>query len=321
MTPAATLDAVQRTVLHLIRAYGLVAVFAYMLLETSLLLHFVPSEVVVPFAAALLVRGPLTFLAFVVVATAGATVGSVVAYRVFGENSTRLLERYGRYVHVSESSLDRWQRWFRRWGETSVFWGRLLPVVRSLISVPAGAAGMDLRRFVIYSAAGSLLFNVALTYLVYAGERSGSVVRTALQGIAAVLLVNLQYVETHPQVVAIEIALLCLVGAILWWRRRWIREHPGRAKHYAVTVVRMVGIAAGLLVLSSAVSLPDESFAAITWVWNDPRALLAAGLSPAQALLVLGTLLVVATVVVTEAARRIAFRPLYRRLRGSRNRP
>lgn len=166
------IDSLRRTVLVFVETYGLVAVFVYMLLETSLALHFVPSEVVVPFAAALLVTGPPSFVAFVLVATAGATVGSVVAYYVFGVNGARALERYGRWVHVSQSDLDRWEGWFHRWGESAVFWGRLLPVVRAFVSVPAGAARMDRGRFVAYTAAGTLLFVLALTALGVSGAHT-----------------------------------------------------------------------------------------------------------------------------------------------------
>ncbi|MDS0282707.1 DedA family protein [Haloarcula onubensis] len=289
-----------------------------MVLETSLLLHFVPSEVVLPVAAALLVVGPLSFAAFVLVATAGATVGSLVAYVLFGRNGARVLDRYGRYVHVSQADLDRWQGWYRRWGESSVFWGRLLPFVRALVSVPAGAAAMPPRTFVVYSAAGSLLFNASLTYLVYAGPRSGEPVRVALATVTNVLLLNLAYIRTHPSVVLVEVAVALSVALLLWHRRAWIRAHPGAAKRLSLAALRLCGGIAGLLLISAALSVPAQAFASLTWVWNNPRYLLAYGLSQADILLLLGVLTLLATGVLAEIWARVSLLEQYRRLRGSR---
>lgn len=161
-------------VTHAVEQYGFVALFAYMVLETAFLLHFAPSELVVPFAASRLVHGPATFAFFVVDATLGATFGSVLAYVALGVYGEHVLSRYGRYVRVTADDVERSQRWFRRYGESSVAWGRLLPVMRALVSVPAGVARMRFPRFVAYSAAGALVFNTALTALVYRGasERS-----------------------------------------------------------------------------------------------------------------------------------------------------
>jgi membrane protein DedA with SNARE-associated domain len=160
-----------RALLAFIEQYGYLGVFVFMFLETSLLFPFLPSEVVVPVAAALLVETPADVVLFAAVSAAGATTGSLVAYYAFGRTGAAVIERYGRYVRVSPAEIDRSQRWFRRWGESTVFWGRLLPVVRSLISIPAGFARMPVERFVLYTAAGSFLFNLAVAALVYYGSR------------------------------------------------------------------------------------------------------------------------------------------------------
>lgn len=315
MTPPFTAGSIQQSVLLLISTYGLLAVFVYMALETSLLLHFVPSEVVIPFAAALLVTDPVSFVVFVLVATAGATAGSVIAYYVFGRNSTRVLERYGRYVSVSQVDIDRWERWFRRWGETSVFWGRLLPVIRGLISVPAGAAEMDLRRFVVLSAAGAFVFNAALTYLVYVGKQSGTFVRRLLATFVDTAFVNVAYIRTHLGIVLVEVIIGVGIAVYLWRNRVWIREHPELAKRRVLRVVRACGLLVGLLLISSAFSVPDQAFAAITWVWNDPLVLTVLGLSPLQSLVVLGSLIVLATLLVTAVGTRISVLGLSERIR------
>jgi membrane protein DedA with SNARE-associated domain len=164
------LAGLEGTAMALLAQYGFLALLIFAFLETSLLFPFVPSELVVPVAAALLVTGPASFLAFVLAVTIGSTVGSLFVYCVFDAAHQPVIDRYGRYVKVSETDLERASDWFRRWGESSVFWGRLLPVLRSIISIPAGIAGMDRKRFAAYSAGGSGLFAAGVAALVLTGR-------------------------------------------------------------------------------------------------------------------------------------------------------
>ncbi|ESP88502.1 DedA family protein [Candidatus Halobonum tyrrellensis] len=161
--------------------YGYLAVCCFTFLESSLLFPLLPSEVVLPFAAVLLVGDPISLALFVVATTAGVVVGSVVAYYVFGRGGEEVVERCGPLVRVS----DRERRWakatFRRYGEWSVFWGRLLPFLRSVVSIPAGFAGMGLARFTAYSAGGGLLFNLAVGALAFGGDGERSVYDVAFE--------------------------------------------------------------------------------------------------------------------------------------------
>lgn len=213
------LDWLLDEVLAFIARYGWVAVFVYMVLETAFILHFAPSEIVIPVAASRLVTDRASFALFLANTTAGATIGALLAYYVFGRYGERALERFGRYLHVDDDDIERGERWFLRWGETSVFWGRLLPVMRAVISIPAGMAGMNLRKFVAYSAVGSAIFNFAFTWLVYSGEKSHSPLDIAviyLGGIAESTL-------AQPHVAAgFGVVALVLVG-VAWTRREKIR--------------------------------------------------------------------------------------------------
>jgi|GEM_PF-197942 len=292
------------SVLAFVTQYGYVAVFVYMALETGFVLHFAPSELVLPAAATVLVRDPLTFALFVLDATAGATVGSVLPYWL-GFRGEQALERYGRVVHVSTADLERGQAWFRRWGESSVFWGRMLPVVRGVISFPAGAAEMELRTFLAYTALGSVLFNAALTYLVYTGQGETSLLGLAVAAGQDVLAADVAYVETHVAVVVFLLVLLAAIGAAVWLRRDWIRANPERAKLVGLQAVRAVGVLVGVLLVNGAVLAPERSYALVTWLWNDPAVLVALGLSPAWALLVTGVAFVVVSLVVFEIGRRV----------------
>ncbi|WP_458189287.1 DedA family protein [Haladaptatus sp. NG-WS-4] len=157
------------TALSLVDQYGFFAVFVFAFLESSMLFPFLPSELVVPSAAGLLIDSPLGFALFVFSMTLGTTVGALVPY-VVGREGNDALDRYGRYLHVSEDDTDRARRWFKRWGEHSVLWGRFLPVLRSVISIPAGFAEMRLRRFVVFTTVGAFSFNATVAGLVYVGR-------------------------------------------------------------------------------------------------------------------------------------------------------
>ena len=122
-----------------------------------------PSEIIMPFAGYLVYKqalDPLTGLTFNLfwVATAGAigcNVGSVIAYEIGARGGRRLVERYGSYIFLSRHDLEMSERFFERFGGAAVFIGRLLPVIRTFIALPAGIARMPRLRFHIYTFAGS----------------------------------------------------------------------------------------------------------------------------------------------------------------------
>lgn len=218
-------DWLASTTLSFVTKYGYLAVFIYLTLETAFILHFAPSEIVVPFAAVQLVHDQLSFAVFVVVATAGATAGSLVGYYVFGKNGQSALHRYGHVIHVSESDLERSQRWFRRWGQSSVLWGRMLPVMRAVISIPAGIAEMDLRKFVVYSASGSFVFNVFLTYLVYEGSGETSPLEWTITTVSTTLGPYLEPVGGNwAFLAALGIVLVLGAGGLWISRERLVRK-------------------------------------------------------------------------------------------------
>jgi membrane protein DedA with SNARE-associated domain len=164
-----------------------------------------PSEVIMPFAGYLVSRGELNLLLVGVAGAVGCVLGSIVAYYVGAYGGRRVLERYGRYVLISARDLGRADRWFERWGEVSVFIGRLLPVVRTFIAFPAGVSRMAMGRFIAYTFAGSLIWSIALAY---AGLQLGAHWGT-LGG----------YFHRFDAVIG---GLIVLAGA--WWVWRHVRE-------------------------------------------------------------------------------------------------
>lgn len=193
--------------------YGYLALLLFVFAETSLLFPFLPSELVVPAAAALLVTGPVSFLVFVLAAAIGGLAGSLVAYYAFGTGSSRLLDRLDSRIHVSESEIERARGWFRRWGDSAVFWGRLLPGVRSLISIPAGFAGMDVGKFALYSGAGNGLFAACVAALVFFGA-DGRPVDFLVSVARPLVTAGVAFARSAP-VLAIAAVMLGLFGVLL----------------------------------------------------------------------------------------------------------
>ena len=129
-----------------------------------------PSEIIMPFSGYLVYTGRFNLWAVGVAGAFGCVVGSLVAYWVGMYGGRPLIEKYGRYVLVSSHDLDMADRWFARFGEVIVFGSRLLPAVRTFIAFPAGVARMNIKKFVIYTFAGSLPWCIGLAYV---GQRLG----------------------------------------------------------------------------------------------------------------------------------------------------
>jgi len=149
--------------------HGLYAVFALMLIDSVLP---AASELVMLYAG-VLASGALSgqhvvlfghridshFWAYVAIAAAGVagqTVGSIIGWAIGLYGGRPLVERHGRWLHLGPENLDRAERWFDRWGDWAVFLGRMTPVVRSFVSIPAGLARMPLGRFTLYSVLGTI---------------------------------------------------------------------------------------------------------------------------------------------------------------------
>jgi membrane protein DedA with SNARE-associated domain len=139
---------------------------SYLVLTALLVLENVfppiPSEVVLPFAGALVADGGLGFVGAVLAATLGSVVGALILYAIGRYGGRPLLYRHRRILRLTEAQLDRADAWFDRRGPWIVLFGRLVPGVRSVVSVPAGASEMPLTPFVALTALGSAVWNTAL---------------------------------------------------------------------------------------------------------------------------------------------------------------
>lgn len=151
-------------VVETITALGYLGIFLLMLLEA--VFPPIPSELIIPFAGFAAADGRLDFVGVMVAASLGSAVGMVPWYlagRLFGLERVRwLADRFGRWFTLNASEIDMATAWFTRYGPLVVFFGRLLPIIRTLISVPAGLARMRVGIFVVASMAGIVLWNLVL---------------------------------------------------------------------------------------------------------------------------------------------------------------
>jgi membrane protein DedA with SNARE-associated domain len=201
------LDALHHFIVTAVGDYGYAAVFVLMALESACVP--IPSEVTMLFGGALASAGfaaegqQLSLFWVGMAGTLGNLVGSWLAYWAGAVGGRPLVDRWGRYLLIRPHEIDKAHDWFERYGDAAVFFSRLLPVIRTFISVPAGVVRMPFWRFTLYTILGCLPWTFALAWLGYMlGDRWESVER-ALQPFSW------------------AIALACVV-AVLWYvRRRW----------------------------------------------------------------------------------------------------
>ena len=156
------LSAVSATIIAVISAMGYGGVILLMAVESACIP--LPSEVIMPFAGYLVSTGRFGLQAVAVAGAVGCLLGSYVAYFIGAVGGRPAFERYGRYVWISHHELEVADRFFERWGSATVFFGRLLPVVRTFIAFPAGVSRMRLWRFSIYTLLGSYPWCLALAW-------------------------------------------------------------------------------------------------------------------------------------------------------------
>jgi membrane protein DedA with SNARE-associated domain len=157
------LKALSDAVTELIGKHGAPAVFLLMVLESMCLP--VPSEVIMLFAGYLVSLDQMTLTEAVIAGTAGNIVGSWIAWGVGMSGGRVLLERHGKYLHITPARLDMADRWFLARGERIVLISRCLPIIRTFISLPAGIARMPFWRFTIYTAIGCFPWVLGLTLI------------------------------------------------------------------------------------------------------------------------------------------------------------
>ncbi len=151
------------SVTQFISSIGYAGIFFLMALESAAIP--VPSELIMTFSGYLAYQGVFNFAAIVIIGAIGCTAGSIVSYFVGLKGGRLFIDKYGKYVLLNHHHLDLAEDWFGKYGDKAVFFSRMLPVVRTFISLPAGMAKYSFKKLVIFSFVGSLPWCFALAYL------------------------------------------------------------------------------------------------------------------------------------------------------------
>ncbi|HZA39913.1 MAG TPA: DedA family protein [Actinomycetota bacterium] len=198
------MDAIVEPIINLMEdwvvEYGYLAIFLLMLAESACIPF--PSEVTMLVGGWYAATGDLNFFWVGTWGVLGNLVGSWVAYTVGRTTGRGLLDRYGKYILIRSHDIDRAEVWWEKYGEAATFFSRLLPVIRTFISLPAGIARMPLGKFSIYTFLGVIPWTFALTWLGFAVQE------------------NWEEVLTYFDVPTLIIAGLLVVGAAFWYLRR-----------------------------------------------------------------------------------------------------
>ncbi len=157
------LEALAAFIIYVISQMGLPGIVLLMAIESACIP--LPSEVIMPFSGYLVFLGKYSLWSVGLAGAIGCVVGSIPAYYLGMYGGRPLIEKYGKYILMSLHDLDMADRWFDRHGEATVFFARLLPVIRTFIAFPAGVARMEMKRFIAYTFAGSLPWCLGLAYI------------------------------------------------------------------------------------------------------------------------------------------------------------
>lgn len=193
-------DALVETMEQLVTSYGYVAIFLLMLAESACIPF--PSEVTMLVGGWYAERGILDFWWVGTAGVVGNLVGSWIAYGVGYKTGRDLLDRYGKYVLIRAHDVDKAEAWWEKYGEAATFFSRLLPVIRTFISLPAGMARMPFGKFTLYTFLGCIPWTFALTY-------AGFVVGD-----------NWEQVLRYFDIPTLIIGSLLVIVAIAWLLRR-----------------------------------------------------------------------------------------------------
>ncbi|EAC3423274.1 DedA family protein [Listeria monocytogenes] len=189
--------------------FGYIGIFVLIMVEN--LFPPIPSEIILTFGGFMTTVTSLNVVMVIIVATLGSVVGAILLYKVasyFGkERLTKIVLKYGRILRLKESDIERVENFFLKYGSWAVFLCRMIPLIRSLISIPAGMTKMKMSKFLILTTAGSLLWNTVLIGLgAMLGESWSEIV---------------VFMDSFSTIIYSIIAILVVVGLGFFFRARF----------------------------------------------------------------------------------------------------
>ena len=201
------LEVLAHYIIQFISTTGYFGIFALMTLESALIP--IPSEVTMPFSGFLASTGVLSVWPIIIVGTIANLAGSLIAYYIgyFLEETVllKLIKKYGKFILVTEHEYDKANGWFKKYGDKIIFISRLLPGIRTIISLPAGMFEMDIKKFIIYTTLGCFIWSTILTYTgFYLGENwqslEGIYRKFEIVIVVVIIVAVVWYIEKHLKI-------------------------------------------------------------------------------------------------------------------------
>ncbi len=198
----------QNWIIEVMNSYGYIGILLLIALEN--IFPPIPSEVILTFSGFLTTKSDATVIGVIIFSTIGSIVGAIVLFGIGRlldvKRLEKIVDRWGYILRLTRKDIQKADAWFRRFGVWAVLIGRLVPLVRSLISIPAGMARMNFGVFLFFTTIGSLIWNSVLVYL-------GATVGSNWSTIAG-------YMDTYSNVVVIILAVLFVLFVIWFIRNR-----------------------------------------------------------------------------------------------------
>lgn len=185
------MDFISSIAQSLVDKLGIAGIFAGMVLESACIP--LPSEVIMLTGGFFVHQGKFPLWEVVVAGTAGNILGSIITFWAGAKGARSLLDKYGKYVLINRKHMEQAERWFSKYGERTALISRVLPFVRTFISLPAGISGMSFPKFIIFTAIGCIPWNLGLTYAGYMlganWSKAEQYIHPVTYAIAAILIV------------------------------------------------------------------------------------------------------------------------------------
>lgn len=199
----------QEIILSIMNAYGYLGVFLLIMIEN--VFPPIPSEVILLFGGFMTTYSKLSIVGMIVASTLGSLFGAIILYyigKIFNKDRLKKIisGKLGKILRLKASDIDKADSWFDNKGNKTVFFCRFVPLIRSLISIPAGMSEMPILKFIIYTVVGSLIWNAVLIIV-------GSIVGENWTSILNIL-------DTYSHVVVILVAIIFIVGIYIFYKKR-----------------------------------------------------------------------------------------------------
>ena len=194
------MEQISQAFLEFIDQFGYLAVVILMAMENACIP--IPSELILGFAGYLIFAEKMTFTGAIIAGMIGGMLGSIFAYLVGHSKGRAFVDKYGKYFFIKKSHVDLAQRWFDKYGIKAVFFSRMLPVVRTFISLPAGFAHVNLKQFLFYTFIGSLPWTALI---LFAGFKLGE---------------NWKYLLEIGHEASIAFVVIVILIILVWYIRR-----------------------------------------------------------------------------------------------------